>query len=286
MADEEKEAIRYYFSKNYDYQTILRFLKKFHDINISRGTLLNRLKEYGLRRRRCVVNEGNIRHCIQQELDGSGGLLGYRAMWRKLHFKYGINVPRSVVQDLLFELDPEGCNARRVHRLKRREYLNPGPNHCWHSDGYDKLKPFGFPIHGCIDGFSRRVIWLRVTRTNNDPNVISRFFLESIQQVGGCPTIVRTDRGTENGLMATAQCFLRRNDQDPLSSLWFIPQQSTNWGLVGLLQAIMELMVDLLFQRLGIQRTSGMLITSASHDIILRLVFLTNFSFCQKQLEK
>ena len=23
----------------------------------------------------------------------------------------------------------------------------------WHVDGYDKLKPFGFPIHGCIDGY-------------------------------------------------------------------------------------------------------------------------------------
>ena len=27
-----------------------------------------------------------------------------------------------------------------------------GPNWCWHIDGYDKLKPFGFPIHACIDG--------------------------------------------------------------------------------------------------------------------------------------
>lgn len=23
----------------------------------------------------------------------------------------------------------------------------------WHCDGYDKLKPFGLPIHGCIDGY-------------------------------------------------------------------------------------------------------------------------------------
>ena len=27
-----------------------------------------------------------------------------------------------------------------------------GPNWCWHIDGYDKLKAFGFPIHACIDG--------------------------------------------------------------------------------------------------------------------------------------
>ena len=26
------------------------------------------------------------------------------------------------------------------------------PNFIWHCDGYDKLKPFGIAIHGCIDG--------------------------------------------------------------------------------------------------------------------------------------
>jgi len=28
-----------------------------------------------------------------------------------------------------------------------------GPNYLWHVDGYDKLKPFGMAISGCIDGF-------------------------------------------------------------------------------------------------------------------------------------
>ena len=27
-----------------------------------------------------------------------------------------------------------------------------GSNWCWHIDDYDKLKPYGFPIHACIDG--------------------------------------------------------------------------------------------------------------------------------------
>ena len=27
-----------------------------------------------------------------------------------------------------------------------------GPNYVWHCDGYDKLKPYGFAIHGCMDG--------------------------------------------------------------------------------------------------------------------------------------
>ena len=24
----------------------------------------------------------------------------------------------------------------------------------WHLDGYDKLKPFGFAVHACIDGLT------------------------------------------------------------------------------------------------------------------------------------
>lgn len=140
-------------------------------------------------------------------------------MWKKLHSTYGISVPRSTVQVILHELDPVGSELRKKHRLKRRKYLNPGPNYCWHSDGYDKLKPFGFPIHGCIDGFSRHIIWLKVNRTNNDPYVIGSFFLESLHKVEGCPTLLRTDRGTENGIMATIQCFLRRNGQDSFSGI-------------------------------------------------------------------
>ena len=49
-------------------------------------------------------------------------------------------------------LDPEGVEARRSHRLVRRVYRNKGPNFLVHVDGYDKIKRYGFAIHGAIDG--------------------------------------------------------------------------------------------------------------------------------------
>lgn len=217
MEEEEEEAIRFYFFRGFDYSAILQFLQRYHGITMCYRTLLNRLKFYGLRRRECQFDEVQVRRCIQQELQSSGSLLGYRAMWRKLLLKYNIQVPRHTVQILLHELDPEGSELRRAHRLRRRKYINPGPNFCWHCDGYDKLKPYGFPIHGCIDGFSRRVLWLLVTKTNNDPRVIGKFFVQCVRQNEGCPRLIRTDRGTENGLLATSQCFLRRNGNDSLS---------------------------------------------------------------------
>lgn len=56
---------------------------------------------------------------------------------------------------LLQELNPQGTEQRTRHRFVRRTYHPMGPKYLWHVDGYDKLKPFGFGISGCIDGFSR-----------------------------------------------------------------------------------------------------------------------------------
>ncbi|CAM4572422.1 unnamed protein product [Leuciscus chuanchicus] len=62
-------------------------------------------------------------------------------------------------------------------RFVRRSYCAAGPNQVWHVDGYDKLKPFGIAISGCIDGYSRRVMWLSSGSTNNDPAVIAHHYL-------------------------------------------------------------------------------------------------------------
>ena len=84
------------------------------------------------------------------------------------------------------------------------------------STGYDKLKPFGFPIHGGVDGFSRKVLWLEVTRSNNAPETVAQFYLDFVRQNRGCPLQTRTDCGTENGVIAAAQCYFRSDDNGPM----------------------------------------------------------------------
>ena len=167
----------------------------------------------GLKRRNATYDVDSVCDRIQDEIDGLGCSVGYRAVWHTVHLE-GMQVPRKVVEDTLRELDPEGCQERRAKCLRRRRYRNPGPNHAWHMDGYDKLKPYGFPIHGCIDGFSRRILWLNVARTNNRPAVIAKFFINAVIKGGGCPTILRTDNGTENVIVAGMQCFFRCNGID------------------------------------------------------------------------
>ena len=88
---EEDAAIRHYFSKNFDYKTMLELLERCHEIKTSKRTLLNRLKMYGLCRRRRATDEQIVREYIMtRELDDSGSLLGYRSMWRRIHSKHRI----------------------------------------------------------------------------------------------------------------------------------------------------------------------------------------------------
>ena len=81
--------------------------------------------------------------------------------------------------------------------------------------GYDKLKAFGFPIHGGIDGYSRKILWLKVTRSNNLPSVPAQYYVDCIKEGDGCPILLHTDCGTENGIMAAAQCFFHQEGGDP-----------------------------------------------------------------------
>lgn len=123
-------------------------------------------------------------------------------------------VSKETVRHALRIIDPDGVDRRLRHRLQRRQYKERGPNFLWHIDGYDKLKPCGFSIHGCIDGYSRRIMWLEVGMSNNDPTVVARYFVKCIIEMGGTARIVRADCGTENSHVAAIQRFLRNNSDD------------------------------------------------------------------------
>ena len=79
-----EEAIRFYYGKNFKYKSILECLEKYHDIKICKRTLVTKLKDYGLGRRRYNASSKQARAYIERELHANGNLLGYRAMWRKL----------------------------------------------------------------------------------------------------------------------------------------------------------------------------------------------------------
>ena len=71
------------------------------------------------------------------------------------------------------------------------------------------MKPYGFEMHGCIDGYSRRVLWLSVILSNKDPKEVCNLYFNYLLCAKGVPRKVVADRGTENVNIAGSQRFLR-----------------------------------------------------------------------------
>ena len=211
---ERDDLIVKYFHLGLKYSEILLFLASSHGIQLSLRQLKRVLTKRGFGRRKMYSSTDNVIQAVEKELNGSGNSIGYRAMRQRLITDYGLVVRKDAIRQVLKVLDPDGVQARLRHRLRRREYRGKGPNRTWHIDGYDKLKPFGFCIHGCIDGYSRRIMWLEVGPSNNNPAIICQYFLDCVKQVGCTAQIIRSDRGTENKNVAAVQRFFRGADQD------------------------------------------------------------------------
>ena len=188
-------------------------LKAEHGICVSLRTVKSRLSSLVLFRRK-YLQSVDVRRAVVQELQGPDQLFGYRTMWQVLKNKYRLNAKRSDVMRLMAETNPAGTEARRRRRFARHNYHSLGPNYIWHADGYDKLKPFDFGVSGCINGFSRKIMWLSCGPTNNNPAVIAKNLIDCVRTVGVVPQRLRTDCGTENGTMAAIQCTMRAEHND------------------------------------------------------------------------
>ena len=153
----------------------------------------------------------DVINILKQEMNVSGECVGYSTMWKRLVKDHGLAVKRTEVMKIMKHLSPQATEERKAHRLKRRIYTLKGPNYVWHVDGYDKLKPFGFCIHGCIDGYSRRIMWLEVASSNNDPAIVAKYYLDCLKHFQVAPRILRADNGTENSSLCFLQPLFRFN---------------------------------------------------------------------------
>lgn len=213
-----EECVTSYWRAGHQYSTILMFLSAYHGISWTLRQLKYFINKKLRLRRKCTQSPiADVRRAIGFELRGSGRLLGYRSMTRRLQREYKLSVGRHVVREVLKVMDPIGVSQRRRRRLERRTYRCPGPNAAWHIDGYDKLAPYGFHVSGCIDGYSRRIMFLQVAATNHDPSVIANYYLSCVKQMKGCPRLVQTDCGTENVVLASIQGVFCRNASNPYS---------------------------------------------------------------------
>ena len=210
--EDRNECISYYHSIGMSQRDIVFTLLTNHSLVISERHLRRILKTLDLYRRRNYTDIEEVTLYINNTLS-SGQKHGYRWFYHKCEAK-GFIVRKEDVRLIVCCLDPLGVSARKSRRLQRRSYSSNGPNYCWHLDGYDKLKPFGLCVSGCVDGFSRKVIWLNVYTTNNNPKVIRGYYIESLEKLKACPTKVRGDCGTENVYVKQFQNFLLREGRN------------------------------------------------------------------------
>ncbi|XP_037136560.1 uncharacterized protein LOC119139703 [Syngnathus acus] len=207
------DLIKLCFRLAFSNKEILAVLAHNAQTIISIRTLKRTCKRLGLFRRKNQSDLGDVLAFVQHEILTCGQMQGYR--WLHLRaIQKGFVVSQDTIRQIIKLVDPVGVELRRARRLRRRQYSCRGPNALWHMDGYDKLKPYGICIHGCIDEFSRYVLWAEAYTTNNDPKVIASYFIKTVSRIGGCPERIRADRGTENGCVEQMQLCLRQNHSD------------------------------------------------------------------------
>ena len=72
-----------------------------------------------------LTNDNNvtveqIRDAVKKEVDGSGKLLGYRAMQKTLRQEHELKVPRDLVYVVMQDVDPEGLQAKVALEIQNK----------------------------------------------------------------------------------------------------------------------------------------------------------------------
>ena len=108
----------------------------------------------------------------------------------------GVYIQRWRVRESIIRVDTINRANRWGSRILRRPYSVPHPNYLWHMDTNMKLRHWRFCIHGCVDGFSRALLYLRVNNNNRATTVLGCF--QQGASEWGYPSRVRADNGGEN----------------------------------------------------------------------------------------
>lgn len=123
--------------------------------------------------------------------------------WEKIQQEHELNVPRDLVHTVMYDLDPEGLEARSVGAKKRKpkgHFNTKSPNFVHSVDSHDQLmgyhnSTYPLAIYGCIDSASRKLLWLRIWVSKSDPCVIGRWYLEYLYETRTMASYLSMDIG-------------------------------------------------------------------------------------------
>ena len=233
-----KKDLQRYINQNLKRTEVLDFVKRDYSLySWSLSTLDRRLRHFGIYYINYDTPLATVEDSVKKEVEGAGRLLGYRAMNQKLRTEHDIQVPRHLVYNMMALVDPEGLEERNLQRKKKKDkkpFTSEGPLWVVSLDGHDKLcgyQNWTFPlgVYGCLDTFSRKMLFLFVCHSNSNPLVIGKRYLEHLCETETLPRYLRIDKGTETGKMATMHTYLM--DQlnvmdDPTDAIIYGPSTS------------------------------------------------------------
>ena len=157
------------------------------------------------------ISDEDLDIIINRLITQTAGVIGTQLMDSLLRDN-GHRVSRQRIRASMSRVDIFGNLDRWATMIPRMQYSVAGPNCLWHMDGNLKLRDYGFVLHGCIDGYSRRIVYLEAN-TNNRANTVLSAFLKGIEHVGAVPHRVRSDKGLENKDVARWMIHMNGPDQ-------------------------------------------------------------------------
>jgi hypothetical protein len=93
----------------------------------------------------------DVKNAVENELEGPGKLLGVRAMAKKLCMVHDIKVPRDLVNDVMYEYDPDGLAERqpcKKGKQKKGNFVTQCVNWVWTGTTNLWVSRTGrFPLH-------------------------------------------------------------------------------------------------------------------------------------------
>ena len=240
-------------------------------LGVSRWTIHRRVAEYGL------ANMTGFHNLSDEELDkmvkefilnhGSTPGQGYVEGYLK---SIGFRIQRRRIRESMARVDPHNTALRWGIVVSRRKYHVPWPNSLWHLDGHHSLIRWKLVIHGCMDGYSRRIMFLRCN-ANNLAETVLGLFLDAVKTDGNLwPSRIRVDKGVENVLVCDAMIQGRGEGRGS-----FIAGPSThNQRIERLWKDVFRCVCHLYYYLFYSMESTGILNTDDSvHLFVLHLIF-------------
>eukprot|EP00794_Sanderia_malayensis_P013092 gene13092-14434_t len=121
FADQELENnLLTYVSQNMQRREILDYMKRdFSCYPWTIATLDQHLRYFNIQYIDNTVFIPTVAEAVRKEMEGPGKLLGYQNMNLKLRTEHDIRVPRQVVHDVMWDVNPEALCERSLKKKSK-----------------------------------------------------------------------------------------------------------------------------------------------------------------------